>query len=167
MEDEARIHVDSGASDDSVWAGADVASRRVVRQPSRRTRAAAVVVLAGLVFGGLVLSLAGSGADDDRPDAPAPQPESPNDAYVTAVARLGRARSFAFSGEPARLPAGWALTDGGVSITEPGVRCGTGGGSGGCDLPEGGCAGSRGWAESCGPSTRAECSTGFAFAKMR
>jgi hypothetical protein len=27
-----------------------------------------------------------------------------------------------------------------VSITEPGVRCGTGGGSGGCDLPEGGCA---------------------------
>jgi hypothetical protein len=58
---------------------------------------AAVVVVAALLVGGLALSLGGGGADD-RPDE-LPLPESPNDAYVAAVARLGRARTFGYRGE--------------------------------------------------------------------
>jgi hypothetical protein len=56
-----------------------------------------VVALAALVAGGVALSTRG-GDGDGRPDEP-PPPSAPDDAYREAVARLGRARSFAYSGE--------------------------------------------------------------------
>jgi hypothetical protein len=71
-------------------------SRRVVREPSRWTRTAAVAALAGVMAGGLLVSLRGGGldADDDGADQRSPAETAP-DAYTDAVARLGRARSFA------------------------------------------------------------------------
>jgi len=101
--DEPRIHVEigtpAGRGDRS---GPDASSQRVVHEPTRWTRVAAVVGLAGVLVGGLVLSLGGGGAGggpDERPPPESPEDlASPDDAYTAAVARLGRARSFAYRG---------------------------------------------------------------------
>ena len=137
MDGKARIRIEPGGADRSDemgeageasdasgpdWSGPGASShRRVVHEPTRWTRAAAVVVLAGVLVGGLVLSLGGRGADPDGdPDEPPPL-DSPDNAYIAAVSRLGRARSFAYSGT--------------VHATERSVfRPGTMVGEGGCPV---------------------------------
>jgi hypothetical protein len=116
VEDEARLPIEPGAADGegTAWSGPGASSRRVVHEPSRRGRIAAIVVVAGLVMGGLVLSLGGSGADD-RPDEP-PQERSERDAYLAAIGGLGRARTFAYHGTiradgPSQLQPGTWLAD--------------------------------------------------------
>jgi hypothetical protein len=69
----------------------DASSRRVVHEPGRWTRLAALVVLVGLVAGSLLILLR-----DGDPDEP--RPAEAGHAYATAIARLGRARSFAYHG---------------------------------------------------------------------
>jgi hypothetical protein len=98
VDDEPRIHVEigptAGRGDRS---GPDASSQRVVHEPTRWTHVAAVVVLAGVLVGGLVLSLGGGPYERPPPESPEDL-ASPDDAYTAAVARLGRARSFAYRG---------------------------------------------------------------------
>jgi hypothetical protein len=98
--DDVPIHVGPGAADGpgdgehgGAWSGAGTSSRRIVHEPSRRVRLVAVVVLAGLVAGGVLL-LRDGGRDGPEP----PPPGSADDAYVVALGRLGRAGSFAYRG---------------------------------------------------------------------
>ena len=79
--------------------GTEASSRRVVHEPGRWTRTVALVVLAGLAAGSLLVVLRG-GVRDPReagPDERTPA-EAARDAYATAIGRLGRAGSFAYHG---------------------------------------------------------------------
>lgn len=72
-------------------------SRRVVHEPSGWARMATVVVAAGLVVGAVTLAAGGGGepeSHEDRDDWRGSAPAT----YAHAVARLGRARSFAYRG---------------------------------------------------------------------
>jgi hypothetical protein len=102
---EVPIHIGPGADDGpdgtdhgGAWPGEDdgvASSRRVVREPSRRLRLVAVLVVAGLVVGGM-LSFGG-----ERVDEPVPPPTPPDpagEAYAAALRRLGQAGSFAYHG---------------------------------------------------------------------
>jgi len=105
--DEVLITVGSGATEDRQprqasgrWSGAGASSRRVVHQPSQWIRLVASVALAGLVAGGLVLSIGGRGGQAGRDDGF--EERTPADAaqvaYSEAVRRLGQAGSFSYRG---------------------------------------------------------------------
>jgi hypothetical protein len=67
---------------------------RVVRQPGRWPRLAAIVAALGLVAGAAALLVLGTG----EPDRAGEPPGDPRVAYLEAVQRLGFARSFAYRG---------------------------------------------------------------------
>jgi hypothetical protein len=105
--DEVLISVGSGATEDRQprqasgrWSGAGASSRRVVHQPSQWTRLVASVALAGLVAGGLALSIGGRGGQAGRDDGVEERThaDTAHVAYSEAVRRLGQAGSFSYRG---------------------------------------------------------------------
>jgi hypothetical protein len=72
----------------------------VVRQPSHWTRAVAFITLAGLVAGGLLVSIRGGGRHAGRDDGPDQRShaDTAHVAYTEAVRRFGQAGSFAYRG---------------------------------------------------------------------
>lgn len=73
-------------------------SRRLVREPGRGTRAVALVVLGGVIAGVILVALGAGGGNDSREGGDDRRPADPGESYAMAIGRLGRARSFAFSG---------------------------------------------------------------------
>ena len=93
------LHVDSRVTSepdaaDAAGGGGRHTSSRLVREPGRGPRLVAVVAALGLVAGGVALAVVGTG---ERP-RPHDERDDPGVAYVEAITRLGRARSFAYRG---------------------------------------------------------------------
>jgi hypothetical protein len=93
------LHVDSLVSSepggsDAVGGGGRHTSSRLVREPGRGARLAAIVAALGLVAGGVVLAVVGTGEEPRTRD----ERDGPGVAYLEAITRLGHARSFAYRG---------------------------------------------------------------------
>ena len=113
--EEAAIPVEPGATVEPGSSGQAASSRRVVRQPNRGSRLVALVVVAGLVAGGLLVLFRDGGGYVDPEERR--QAEAARDAYSEAVMGLGRARTFAYRGsvhaaEPGPMrPGSWLAGD--------------------------------------------------------
>jgi hypothetical protein len=104
---EVLISVESGATEDlrprqasGRWPGSGASSRRVVHEPGRWTRVVAVIALAGLVAGCLVMLVrerGGRAGRDDRFDERTPA-DTAHVAYSEAVRRFRQAGSFSYRG---------------------------------------------------------------------
>jgi hypothetical protein len=93
------LHVDSRVTSapdaaDAGGRGGRHTSSRLVREPGRGTRIAAIVGALGLVAGGAALALVGTGEQPRTHD----ERDDPGVAYLEAITRLGHARSFAYRG---------------------------------------------------------------------
>jgi hypothetical protein len=93
------LHIESRVTSepdlaDAVGAAGRHASSRLVREPGRGARLAAIVAAIGLVAGGAVLVVVGTG----EPPRPHDERDDPSVAYREAVERLGHARTFAYRG---------------------------------------------------------------------
>jgi hypothetical protein len=91
---ESRVTNEPDAADAGGGALGRHASSRVVREPGRGVRLAAIVAALGLLAGGATLVVRGTG-EQPRPEDDA---DDPGVAYREAIQRLGHAGSFAYRG---------------------------------------------------------------------
>jgi hypothetical protein len=124
---ESRVTSEPDLADASGGAGRHTSSR-LVREPGRGARLAAIVAALGLVAGGAALVVVGTGepprSQDERDD--------PSIAYLEAIQRLGHAGSFAYRGSvqgagpsamrPARPGASVVTVEGAVRLPQSTTR---------------------------------------------